>query len=256
MKIHHLRNATMILEVGEKVILVDPMLSEKGKMGPTLTLFRFKRQRNPIVDLPDNAKSLIQTTTHCLITHLHPDHLDKEGEEFLRSKKIPVICSLKDEETLRKKGLNVSQVVDYWVESDFLGGKIQGIPATHGYGFIAKPMGNVMGFYIEFPDDKSIYLSSDTVYTDDVHKVLIQFKPDIAVLASGTAQFDVFQPVLMRMDDILKFIRNAPKNVIANHLEAVNHCPTTRDKVREEVFKNGLSEKTFIPMDGESRIYV
>ena len=199
--------------------------------------------------------NIVEKTTHCLLTHLHPDHLDKEAENFLRSKQIPVICSIKDEATARKKGLNVSQTVDYWKESIFLGGKIQGIPAVHGYGFVAKPMGNVMGFYIELPNEKSIYLSADTIYTDDVHKVLTQLKPEISVVACGTAQLDILQPLLMRMDDILQFIKNAPNKVIANHLEAVNHCPTTRSQLKQEVSNIGLAEKVFIPNDGESIIY-
>jgi L-ascorbate metabolism protein UlaG (beta-lactamase superfamily) len=255
MNVHHLRNATLVIETRDKVILVDPMLGKKGTAGPPFTLFRFKPQRNPIVDLPNNAMPLVEKTTHCLITHLHPDHLDKEAENFLRSKQIPIICSIKDEATLRKKGLNVSQTVEYWKESDFLGGKIQGIPAVHGYGFVAKPMGNVMGFYIELPDEKSIYISADTIYTDDVHTVLTKLRPEISVVACGTAQLDVFQPLLMRMDDILKFVKNAPNQVIANHLEAVNHCPTTRNQLKNEVSAIGLSEKTFIPNDGESRMY-
>ena len=255
MKIHHLRNATLVIETGDKVILVDPMLGKKGTAGPPFTLFRFKPQRNPIVGLPSNAMGIVEKATHCLITHLHPDHLDKEAENFLWFNQIPVICSTKDEVTLRRKGLNVVQTVDYWKEASFLGGKIQGIPAVHGYGFVAKPLGNVMGFYIELPNEKSIYLSADTIYTNDVHKVLTELKPEIAVVACGTAQLDIFQPLLMRMDDILKFAQNAPNQVIANHLEAVNHCPTTRNQLKNEVSKIGLSDKMFIPNDGESRTY-
>jgi L-ascorbate metabolism protein UlaG (beta-lactamase superfamily) len=228
------------------------MLGKKGTAGPPFTLFRFKQQRNPIVDLPNNAMDIVEKTTHCLITHLHPDHLDKEAEKFLVSKQIPIICSVKDEKKLRKKSLNVSQTIDYWKTSSFLGGSILGVPAVHGYGFIAKPMGNVMGFYIELPNEKSIYISADTIYTEDVHKVLTKLKPEISVLACGTAQLDVFQPLLMRIDDILKFIQNAPNKVIANHLEAVNHCPTTRIQLKNEVTKKGLSDKVLIPIDGDS----
>jgi L-ascorbate metabolism protein UlaG (beta-lactamase superfamily) len=116
-------------------------------------------------------------------------------------------------------------------------------------------MGNVMGFYIELPNEKSIYLSADTIYTDDVHRVLTQLKPEVAVVACGTAQLDVFQPLLMRMDDILKFVQNALNKVIANHLETVNHCPRNRNQLKVEVSKIGLSDKVFIPNDGESVMY-
>jgi L-ascorbate metabolism protein UlaG (beta-lactamase superfamily) len=186
---------------------------------------------------------------------VHPDHLDKAAINFLRAQQIPVICSILDEKYLRKRRLNVTQTVDYWKTSDFLGGKIQGIPAVHGYGFVAKPMGNVMGFYIELPNEKSVCVSADTIYTDDVHKALTYLRPEISIVACGTAQLDLFQPLLMRMDDILKFIRNSSGHVIANHLEAVNHCPTTRQQLNAEVSKIGLSDKVFIPNDGESRTY-
>lgn len=255
MQIHQVRNATMVIESGDKVILVDPMLGEKGTAGPPFTLFRFKPQKNPIVGMPNQIMDVINKTTHCLITHLHPDHLDKAGEDFLRSKNVPVICSVNDETTLRKKGLNVVQTIEYWTTSEFLGGKIQGIPAVHGYGFVAKPMGNVMGYYIEFPNEKTLYLSSDTIYTDAVHKVLTEFKPELAVVAAGTAQLDIFQPLLMHMDDILRFVRTAPGKVLANHLEAVNHCPTTRVELRREVENIGLSSKVFIPNDGEKIMF-
>ena len=251
MKIHHIRNATMVIETNEKVILVDPMLGKKGTAGPPFTLFRFKPKRNPILDLPNNAMEIVNKTTHCLITHLHPDHLDKAAEEFLKSKNTPIICSFKDEKALKKRGLNITQTVNYWQESKFINGTIEGIPAKHGYGFIAKPMSNVMGFYINLPNEKSLYLSADTIYTDDVDKVLKQYKPDISVVASGTAQLDVFKPLLMTMDDITKFVKNSPGKVIANHLEAVNHCPTSRKELNSELTKLGLIENTKIPKDGE-----
>lgn len=96
MKIHHLRNATMIIEANDKVILVDPMLGPKGSM-PPFTFFRFKPKKNPTTELPESSKSILNKVTHCLITHLHPDHLDKEAEKLLKEKSIPIFCSIKDE---------------------------------------------------------------------------------------------------------------------------------------------------------------
>lgn len=251
-KITHIRNATMIIETGEHVILIDPMLSAKGEAGPPFTLFRFKPQRNPITDLPPQALEAINKTTHCLITHLHPDHLDNKGTAFLKEKQIPVTCSIKDKEELEKRGLNVVQALEYGRTESFLGGTIEGIPAVHGYGFVAKLMGNVMGFYLKFAGEKSVYLSSDTIYTEAVHKVLTQYRPDISVVAAGSAQMDLLQPLLMTVEDILKFIENAPGKVIANHMEAVNHCPTSRNQLQKKVDETGRKEKVYIPADGKS----
>lgn len=255
MKIHHLRNATLIIEVDDKVILADPMLGKKGEAGPPFTLFRFKPRCNPLVDLPPNTSILLNKVTHCIITHLHPDHLDRAGLKYLRSMQTPVICSIKDEVILKKKGLNIMQTVKYHTEAELWGGKIQGIPAVHGYGFVTKLMGNVMGYFITFPNGKSIYLSADTIYTDAVHKVLHDLKPDLAVVAGGTAQLDLFQPLLMKTDDLLKFVSNAPGHVLINHLEAVNHCPATRQKLYKILEDAHLVHKVFIPDDGASRSY-
>lgn len=250
MQIHHLRNATLVIETDEKVILVDPMLGKKGSGFP-FTFFRFKPRKNPIVDLPANSYEILEKVTHCLITHLHPDHLDKDAEAFLKRKNIPILCSVKDEKVLRQKGLRILKAIDYWKEEAFLDGKIIGIPAVHGYGFIAKPMGDVIGFYIEFPNEKSIYISADTVYTEHVEKVLSEFRPDISVLACGTAQFDFGKPLLMTMDELIHFVQKAPNKVLANHMESLNHCPTTRGQLKAALLKKGLLDKVYIPNDGE-----
>ena len=55
----------------------------------------------------------------------------------------------------------------------------------------------------------------------------------------------------MTMEDIIKFAKNASGIVIVNHLEAVNHCPTTRKQLSRELKKHGLMEKTIIPNDGQ-----
>ncbi|MCC9073621.1 MBL fold metallo-hydrolase [Flavobacterium sp. F-65] len=255
MKLHHLRNATLVIETEKHVILIDPMLGKRKTIAP-FSIFRYKPRRNPLTFLPKNSREILSKVTHCLITHSHIDHLDKAGEIFLRRKSIPVICNIKDENALSKRGLTVIQALDYWKPQRFLDGKITGIPAIHGYGFITKLMGNVMGFYIELLNEKSVYISSDTIFTEHVQKVLTEFKPDIATIACGTARLDIGQPLLMRMNDIIKFIALAPGKVFANHLEALNHCPTTRKELRLALTANNLLSKTSIPNDGECIEYL
>ncbi|MEC3875509.1 MBL fold metallo-hydrolase [Chryseobacterium salviniae] len=254
MKIHHLRNATFVIETEGKYILIDPMLGRKGSLSP-FTLFRFKPLKNPLVDLPVNSNAILEKVTHCLITHLHPDHLDKEAEHFLKEKSVPVICSVKDKRQLEKRGLSILKTVDYWKDEDILDLKITGVPARHGYGFIANPMGIVMGFYLEFAQSQSVYISADTIYTEHIDKVFKELKPDLSVLACGGAQLDFGKPLLMNMQDIIQFIKNAPGKVLANHMEALNHCPITRAQLKDELVKYSLTEKVFIPEDGQSIIF-
>jgi len=254
MKIHLLRNATMLIESGEHRILVDPMLGRRGSQ-PTFTYFRYKARRNPIVELPAHTMDLLEGVTHCLITHKHPDHIDAAAMEWLSSKAIPVTCSQLDEELFTKKGLKVVQTLTYGKSEDFLAGTIMGTAARHGYGYVAKPMGNVMGFYLELPNEPSLYLSSDTIYTPAVKQVLSEKQPEVSVVAAGSARLDLFQPLLMKVDDIIQFCQDAPGKVITNHLEAVNHCPTTRKGLKARLKQEGLTDKVAVPEDGEALEY-
>ena len=263
MKIHHIRNATFVIESGEHHILIDPMLSNKGAL-PAFAHFRHSSNRNPIVDLPDNASQFLDKVTHCLITHsqtfglelfTHTDHLDPPGKEFLIQNNIPVCCSQKDASFLTKNTILVENALDYWQAEPFLGGKIIAIPAQHGHGWIHYLMANGSGFYLELPEEPSVYISGDTVFTDDIHRALEDLSPDIAIVAAGSASLDLGGPILMPMNEIITFIRHAPKNVIANHMEALNHCPTKRDDLKQELRIQNLLDKTEIPSDGQTLEY-
>lgn len=263
MKIHHLRNATMLLEVGSHSLLVDPMLSKRGKL-PPFSVLRQRPRANPIVDLPEGADLVLQQTTHCLITHAntfgipflqHSDHLDTPGERFLQERNIPVITSVVDGAYLKKKGLNVCQSLEYWQTSEFIGGRITAVPAQHGHGWIHKVMANGAGFFIEIPSEPSLFISGDTVLTPHVKRALTDLKPDVAVVAAGRAQMDVGKPLLMSLDEVVEFATLAPGVVVANHLEALNHCPIKRSDVLAAFRIKGLVDRLWIPNDGESKTF-
>ena len=251
MKIHHLRSATFLIEMNEKGILIDPMLNRKSTfLG--FAKFRNKNKLNPIVELPPNHKNILSMATHCILTHDRSDHLDKDGVDFLKTKKIPITCSFNDAKYLKSDGLNIQTIVKPWKFQNFFDGKITGIPGTRGYGWIKLFMSKVMGYYFKIPNFPSVYISSDTVFTADVEKALKEYKPDISVLACGCAQLDMGQPLLMNMDDIIKFVQMAPNKVYANHLEGVDECTITRKMLKEKLKENGLLGKVWIPEDGNT----
>lgn len=259
MKIHHLRSATFIIESGEHYILVDPMLGEKGSL-PPFSIFRFQAKKNPTVPLPSNAQAILDKVTHCLLTHSqtfgikalqHGDHLDSAGEHFLRRNNLPVITWAKDQPYLEQYGMRVVQGLSAWEPQDFLGGKVTAIPAKHGHGWIHRVMANGCGFFLQLPNEPSIYISGDTVLTNDVKRALTDLKPDITIVATGQAQMDVGKPLLMSSDEVLEFIRQSPGVVVANHMEALNHCPVDRLTLRSTLVAEGLVDKVLIPYDGD-----
>lgn len=248
MQIHFIRNATLIVQTGEHRILVDPMLGPKGS-GPTFTLFRHRPQRNPIVDLPEDIDEALDTVTCGLVTHRHIDHLDPAGLQFLAGRELPVYVNPWDAPHLQKKGINPIVVTPNQLH-DFLGGQITAFETQHGYGLIGKLMGKGAGYLIELPGESTLYLSGDTVLAATVRRVLTDHRPDIAVLAAGSAGLDIGKPILMPMQEMIEFVDLAPGKVIATHLEALNHCPVKRTEFRGAMIEAGLAHKVFIPDDG------
>lgn len=252
MKIQLIRNACMIIHHNNQKILVDPCLAGKGTLMP-YTFFRSKPRRNPVVDLPVNAAQALEQVTAGLITHCrygHFDHLDKKGAAFLAEIKVPVYCNQRDEAFLKKRSIHAIPIQRNR-KSEFLDGTITLFPTKHGYGITGMLMMQGAGYYIELPGEKSLYISGDTVMTRTVRKVLNDFRPDIAVLNSGTATLDFGKPILMPIGEQLDFIKTAPGKVIAVHMDAFDHCTTSRERLMDLILKEGLSDKVIIPCDGE-----
>ena len=254
MKITQLRNATALLHLGDHRILVDPMLAPEGAL-PPLKLFD-RRERNPLVDLPAGTDALLDTVTHCLITHCqkgHFDHLDRAGRRWLREKNIPVICTPHDAEFLRQRGLNVQPLPQEHHEPQaFLGGRIRTVRCTHGEGMMGLLMEHGVGYFIEMPGEPSLYVCGDTVLSGTVRRFIQEHQPQVALVPAGGARFDVGQHVIMGADEVIEFAGMLSGTTVANHLEALSHCPVTRAELRTKAAAAGLASRVAIPADGET----
>ncbi len=255
MKITQLRNATVIVHLGERHILVDPMLAPKGAL-PPLRLFDGQRLRNPVVELPVQAEDALKQVTHCLITHCqkgHFDHLDGYGKQWLRETQTPVICTPHDAVYLRKRGLNVQALPDQHDQiSPFFEGSISTVRCTHGEGVVGKFMEHGVGFFIAMPGEPTLYLAGDTVLTPGIRDFVLRHQPQVCVVPAGGARFDVGQHIIMGLDEVIAFTRLTQGTVVANHLEAISHCPVSRAELRATAHQAGLSERLWVPADGET----
>ncbi|MCD5992255.1 MBL fold metallo-hydrolase [Pseudomonas sp. CDFA 602] len=253
MKIRQIRNATIILEFGEYRVLVDPMLASKGAL-PSLRIFT-GRQRNPTVELPIGTREVLESVTHCLITHCqkgHFDHLDRAATRWLRKRQIPVICTQHDASHLARLGLNVQPLPEGHQEpKPFLGGAIRTVRCTHGEGVIGRLMEHGVGYLIELPGEPSLYLSGDTILTSAIRDFVLKHQPQVSVVPAGGARFDMGGDVIMGVNDVLEFTRLCAGTVIANHLEAINHCPVTRVGLASAAAEAGTVSRLLIPADGQ-----
>ncbi|AEB59549.1 MBL fold metallo-hydrolase [Ectopseudomonas mendocina] len=251
MKIQQLRNATIIVEFGQHRVLVDPMLARQGAL-PPLRLFG-ARQRNPLVELPVGARAALESVTHCLITHCqkgHFDHLDRAGTQWLRERQIPVICAPHDANHLLQRGLNVQPLLpEHNLPGPFLGGHIRTVRCIHGRGVVGRLMEHGVGFLIEIPGEPSLYLAGDTLLTDEVRACVREHRPAVSVVPAGGARFDLGGDIIMGIDEVIEFTRLSGAAVVANHLEAISHCPVSRMALAEAAASAQV--KLLIPEDGE-----
>lgn len=260
MKVTQVRNATVLIEFqssGTPIgLLVDPMLARSGAL-PSLRYFAGLRRRNPLVNLPDQWPDLAARVTHGLITHCqrgHFDHLDRAGTRFLRDAGVPVFCTPRDTEHLR--GLNLKPHELHGSQRQpFFHGHITAVPCVHGHGWVGRLMEHGSGYLIELPGEPSLYIAGDTVLSPDVTRILSERQPAVAILPAGGAQLDIGTRILMDGDDVLAACAMTPGVIIANHLEALDHCPTSRATLAADGARAGFAHRLRIPQDGETLVF-
>lgn len=244
MHIQQLRNATMILEYAGHRWLVDPMLCRAKTLPP----FRLsgKRRRNPTVELPPNTDEALANVTGLLVTHEHPDHFDSAGVRFAIERGLPVFSNRVDAAHLRGRGLDVRLLEA--LEAPFA---VEVVRSKHGRGAIGWIMGPVCGYVISHPDEPTVYLTGDSILTDSVLDAIERHQPDVIVAPAGAANFGVGGDILFSVDELVTMARRSSAKLVCNHLEALDHCPTTRDGLRERFEREGLGDRVCIPADGE-----
>jgi len=263
MKITQLRNATVVLEFHSQgqdiVLLVDSMLAEAGAL-PALRYFGGQRRRNPLVPLPPGSEALLGRVSHGLITHCqrgHFDHLDRAGKRWLREAAVPVLAMPRDADYLRQRGLQV-QALQGPVRQPLLPAQLSGafitpIPCVHGRGIAGLLMEHGHGYLIEVAGEPSVYLAGDTVMCEPLRHCLSILRPDVAVLPAGGARFDLGAEILLTPEELIEAAALCPQTqIVANHLEALDHCPGTRARVRELAMARGLQARVWVPEDGDT----
>lgn len=264
------RNATARLTYAGKTILLDPMLSEKGALPSFAGV-----APNPTVDLPVPVEDIVNGVDFVVVSHLHGDHFDAAAAQML-DKSMPLVtprnaapANPTDPATSRrfKVGLeamgfeDVREIGDYAIAID--GITVRQVFARHGRGEIGDMMGGVNGLVFETEGWPRLYWAGDTILDEEgrVASVLERFKPDIVIAHTGGPVIEALSPELLLMDAAeakkfveLVFTANADAEVVAVHMEALDHCFSTRADLAAAVatLDHSLRGRVHIPLDGES----
>jgi L-ascorbate metabolism protein UlaG (beta-lactamase superfamily) len=245
MEIQQIRNATLKIKYNGKMILTDPVFSAKHSIDP----FDGK-ERNPIVDLPFDAKEVIQDIDMVIVSHHHDDHFDDAAKELL-PKDIPLFCQPGDEEKFKSYGFsNVTPVQDkiVWNNISFI--RTEG---HHGTGKWAQKLGNVSGFVIQSDNEPVLYWAGDTILCKEVENAIHRFSPNVIITHSGGAMLENSGPIIMDAQQTIKTCKIASDSfIVATHMEAFDLTTVTRDDLRKVAKENKISkEQLLIPLDGE-----
>lgn len=249
MHITLLRHATLLVELGGKQLLVDPMLSPKAAMDPVQNAAN--AWRIPMTDLPlseAERHQLLDTVDAVLVTHTHRDHWDAAAQKMIPKDKL-VLCQPEDEGLIKSQGF--TQVVA--VKDTYRWGKISicRTGGQHGTGEIGKKMGPVSGFILQ-AQGHTLYLAGDTIWCPEVREALLQYRPDTVVVNAGAAQFLQGDPITMTGEDVAQVLLTAPAvSVVAVHMDTVNHCHLTRANLNQYLAEQHLAARCLVPADGE-----
>ncbi|MBD3641011.1 MAG: MBL fold metallo-hydrolase [Marinobacter sp.] len=256
-QIQQIRNATIKVTYGETTFLIDPMLADQGAYPGFPGTYR-SELRNPLVGLPMTVEDIIEGTDAVIVTHTHLDHWDDAAQELL-PKEIPLfVQNAADAEMIRKQGFKDVRILDDEVE--FRGVTLHKTGGQHGsdtlYAIpeLAKRLGEIMGVVFEAEGQETTYVVGDTVWRDEVVQTLERFQPNVVVLNAGAAELTGFEgdPIIMGKEDTLRVHRALPgADIVAVHMDAVNHMTLSREALSEFVKSEGVDEHVLIPADGE-----
>ena len=252
MNIHHIRNATLVIEYAGKKFLIDPFLAEKGTYPPFPNSAR-QDQKNPLVNLPISIDTIIDVDA-VIVTHLHLDHWDDAAKEALPKDIKLFTQNEEDAKEIRSAGFRNVEVLQE--DTVFEGIQLIKTKGEHGRGEILKLAGLVCGIVFKHQGEKTLYVVGDTVWYEGVQKVIDVHKPEILVVNAGGNQFLEGGSLVMGKEDVYSVHKAVPNaKIIAAHMEAVNHWTLSRKELESFADEKGISSNVLIPNDGESYIF-
>jgi L-ascorbate metabolism protein UlaG (beta-lactamase superfamily) len=233
MKLTLVRHATLLLETPGGRVLVDPMLDGAGERPPIEDTPN--QRRNPLVDLPRDADSIVDGVDGVIVTHLHEDHFDDTAARLLPPG-VPLLTQPESVDDLRGRGFTAATGdTDGWLGLD-----VARTPGRHGTGELGRELGPVSGFVVE-----GVYLAGDTIWCDEVADALALHRPRAVVVNGSGARFVEGDPIVMDARDVRTLRSATDATVIVVHLESINHCVERRDVYR-------TIDGVVVPDDGET----
>lgn len=244
------RNATLKIHYAGRTILVDPVFADKGTLQSALGVYK-----SPRVHLTMPISEIIKNVDMVLLTHNHIDHYDPSVPDYL-AKDVPFFTQPQDKERIGQDGFTQVEAIE---GTKRLGDMdIYRITGHHGFGKIGEIMGAVSGYILVAKGYPTIYIMGDCKWEESIRQVVNKFNPDYIVVNSGGAVFPEYSKVdgsiIPDEYEVMEMLRELPAHIklMAVHMDAIDHCQTTREILRNEAKHQGIEKnRLIIPEDGE-----
>jgi L-ascorbate metabolism protein UlaG (beta-lactamase superfamily) len=271
------RNATAKLTYDGQTFLLDPMLAAKG----TLPSFAGKAP-NPTINLTVDIKQIVADIDGVIVSHMHTDHFDEAAAQNLpKDIKIhtprnsapenpadPVKSNSSFQSQLEAMGFrNVTTIESEAGQPT----RIDGITLTqvfgqHGAGLVGDLMGGVNGIVFEAEGQPTIYWTGDTILDDggQIKAILTRYRPDVIIAHTGGAVVEAIapDPLMMNEQQAIEFFEaaeaaNPDVHIVAVHMDALDHCLTTRASLQLAIDHSEASSKlkVSLPLEGQTILF-
>lgn len=239
-KIKYVGGPTAYLEISGVKFIVDPVFDPKDTYYD-LGKYKLHKKYASLV-----SADSIGEIDYILLTHDHHfDNLDHEGRKILPKAKNVLTTQIGSE---RLKGNSIGLKNWQTVQIPAKDGQIiqiTGTPCRHGP--INGDRGPVTGFILNFKDKPGevIYISGDTVYYEEIDKIIARYNIKLAILFMGRAVVKEIgdDPLTMTVDESIKFARKAKCLIVPLHFEGWEHLTETKELIIKRYREEGLENQ-------------
>lgn len=244
-RITHIGTATMLIEIGSLRLLTDPVFDPAGGK------YNFGwGTGSRKLTAPSISTEQLGRIDAVLLSHdHHEDNLDRAGRALLPRAR-QVITTVSGAKRLGGNARGLENWASTVLKSDDFEIKITATPARHGVWFSQPFVGDVIGFVLEWANQKfgALYISGDTVWFQGVAQVAERFHVGTAIVHFGGVQFPLYGPLRFTMNATqgvrLARATNA-HTIVPIHYEGWAHFREPQTEIGKQFAAANLEQRLF-----------
>lgn len=253
MRVTYVGAATMLLQIEELNVLLDPCFDPAGREYRMAPGIEGSRLTNPALRVDQ-----LPPLDSILLTHDHLDHLDESGRELVATASR-VLTTPAAASTLGGSAVGL----DTWSTVQLVGRAgtvvdITSTPARHGPPGSEPLVGPVTGFLLRWPGQRrgAVYIGGDNVSQRCVAEVGQRCTVAVAILNLGAGGFPSTGPVRFSMNgaDAAKAAHKIPASLlIPNHYDGYSHYRERPEETHAALLRANLQDRLCWIAPGETR---